>query len=156
MSRMVLACESHIVNIIPPFGSAAATKDSDVFSMKDASHCSIILQVGVQAGAFDVDLVACDDFTPSNTSAIGYRLASEEAAAGDTLSALADTANTGHATAATSNIMYVLEIDAEDMPEGYPNLQLKLSGLDNTTYVSAIAILTGLSYQGSANRTQIA
>jgi hypothetical protein len=156
MSRMVMAEEAHFVNIIPPFGSAAPTKDSDVFSMKDASHCTIMLQVGAQAGSFDVDLVACDDFTPSSTSAIGYKLAKEESAAGDTLDALADTASTGHSTSATNNIMYVMEVDAEDMPEGYPNLQLKLSGLDNTTYVSALAILTGLSYQGDQNRTQIA
>lgn len=156
MSRFVIAQQGHVVNIIPPWGSDAATKDSDVFSMKDASHATIILQVGTQAGAFDVDLVACDDFTPSNTSAVGFYLAKEETALGDTLDALTATASTGFATAATNTIMYVIEIDAEDLPEGYPNLQLKLSGLDNTTYVSAVAILSGLSYAGDTNRTQIA
>jgi hypothetical protein len=153
---MVMAEQAHVVNIIPPFGSNAGTKDSDVFSMKDASHCTIVLQVGTQAGSFDVDLVACDNFTPSTTSAIGYKLAKEETADGDTLDALTETASTGHSTAVANNIMYVMEVDAEDLPEGYPNLQLKLSGLDNTTYVSAIAILTGLSYAGDQNRTQIA
>lgn len=156
MSKCVLAQEMHVVNIIPPFGSAAPTKDSDVFSMKDASHATIIIQVGVQAGAFDVDLVACDDFTPSNTSAIGFNLAKEETTTGDTLDALTATASTGFSSAATNNIMYVIEVDAEDLPEGYPNLQLKLSALDNTTYVSAIAILSGLCYAGDTNRTQIA
>lgn len=156
MPRMLLSQEAHVINAIPPQGSAAATLNSDVFSMKDASHATIILQIGVQAGAASFTLSACDDFTPSNETAIAYRLAKETTALGDTLDALTAVAATGSVTAATSNIMYVIEVDAEDLPEGKPNLRLKLADLDNTTYVSVVAILTGLSYAGDANRTQIA
>lgn len=156
MGKCVIAECCHTVSIIPPQGSGAATIDSDVFSMKDASHASIILTVGAQAGAFDVDLVACDDFTPSNTTAIGFRLAKETTALGDTLDSLTATASTGFSSAATDNCIYIIEVDAEDLPEDKVNLQLKLSALDNTTYVSAVAILSGLSYQGDTTRTQIA
>ena len=156
MSRMVLSQEAHIVSIIPPQGSSGATIDSDVFSMKDASHVTIILTVGAQAGAASFTVVECDDFVPNNTTAIGYREAKEVTTGGDTLAALTAIASTGTATAATSNTMYVIEIDSEDMSEDYPNLQLKLADLDNTTYVSAVAILTGLCFAGDTNRTQIA
>ena len=156
MSRCVIAECCHLVNIIPPWGSNAGTKDSDIFSMKDTSHVSIILQVGTQAGAFDIDVVASDDFAASNTTAIAFAVYKEETADGDTLGSRTAVASTGFASAAANNTMYVIEIDAEELPEGKPNVQLKLSGLDNTTYVSAVAILSGLSYQGDQTRTQIA
>jgi hypothetical protein len=156
MSRMLLSQEAHIVPIIFPQGSAAPTLNSDVFSMKDASHASIILTIGAVGGAASFTVVAGSDFTPSAEVAIGYRQAEELSSGGDTLGALASVASTGTITANTANITYVIEVDAEDLPEGYPNLQVKLADLDNTTYVSAVAILTGLAYAGDANRTQIA
>ena len=156
MSRMVLSQEAHSINLIQPQGSGGATINSDVFSMKDASHATIYLQTGAVAGDYTFTVAACTDFTPSAESAIGYRLAAEETTDGDTLGALTAVASTGTTVANTAGQLHVIEIDAEDLPEGYPNVYLKLAGLNNTTYVSAIAILTGLSYQGDQNRTQIA
>jgi hypothetical protein len=153
---MVLAEQAKIIPIIYPWGSNAATKDSDVFSMKNASHATIILTVGVQAGSFTAILYECDNFTPSNATAIAARIYKEETADSDTLADGVALAATGVATAATSNIHYVIEVDAEDLTEGYPNLQLRLSDLDNTTYVSAVAILTGYAYQGKSQPTEIA
>lgn len=149
--------ECHVVNIIPPLGSAAATADSDVFSMRDYAHATIILAVGTQAGSFTAKLYECDNFTPSNAVAIATRVYKEETAAGDTLGAkVAVTAAAGVDTAAANNIMYVFEIDADELSDGYPCLQLKLSGLDNTTYLSAIAILSGARYGSVESPTEIA
>jgi hypothetical protein len=50
----------------------------------------------------------------------------------------------------------VFEVDAEDLPEGYPNIQLQLSDLDTTTYVAAVAVLSGYAYQGVSQVTEIA
>jgi hypothetical protein len=156
MSRMLLSQEAHIVPIIFPQGSAAPTINSDVFSMRDVSHASIILTIGAVGGAASFTVVAGSNFTPTAEVAIPYRQAAELSTGGDTLGALADVAAAGTTTANTANITYVIEVDAEDMPEGYPTLQLKLADLDNTTYVSAVAVLTGLSYAGDETRTQIA
>ena len=155
MSRKVLSQESHIVSMIFPVGSATATIDGNVVSMKDASHATIILTIGVQGGAASFTVVECDDFVPNNEAAIAYRLAKEETTIGDTLGALTAVASTGSVTAATDSITYVIEVDSEDLSEGYNNIQLKLAALDNTTYVSAVCILTGLCYQGDETRTQI-
>lgn len=156
MSKFVVAEQGHVINLIKPFGSSGATADSDVFSMKDASHASIIIQVGTQAGSFTAILYECSDFTPSAQTAIAARIYKEESADGDTLGAGAALTTSGVNTATTNNIFYVIEVDAEQLTEGYPNLQLKLSALDNTTYVSAVAILSGFAYQGDQTRTQIA
>lgn len=156
MSRMLLSQEAHIVPIIFPQGSAAPTLDSYVFSMKDASHATIILTIGAVGGAASFTVTECDNFTPSSETAIAYKQAAELTTGGDTLGALTAVAATGTTTANTANITYVIEIDAEDLTDGYPNLRVKLADLDNTTYVSAVAILTGLSYAGDETRTQIA
>lgn len=153
---MVLSQQAHAINLIQPQGSGAATINSEVFSMKDASHATIYLQTGAVGGDYTFTVVAGTNFTPSAEEAIPYRLAYEETTDGDTLGALTAVAATGTTVANTAGQLHVIEIDAEDLPEGYPNLQLKLAGLNNTTYVSAVAILTGLSYQGDQNRTQIA
>ena len=155
MSRMVLAEQGHIIPIIYPQGSAAATLDSDIFSMKNASHATIILTIGAQAGAFKAIVYEADGFDDGDT-AIAAAIYKEETTNSDTLGARTALAAAGVATAATNNIFYVIEVDAEDLTEGYTNLQLKLSDLDNTTYVSAVAILTGYGVQGKDQPTEIA
>jgi hypothetical protein len=156
MSKFLVAEEGHVVNIIPPFGSAAATKDSDIFSMKNYQHTTIIIQVGTQAGSFTAILYECDDFTPTNQNAIATVVYKQETDAGDVLGAKTAVTTSGFNTAATSNTMYVIEVDGSQLSEGYPNLQLKLSALDNTTYISAVAILSGARYASPESPTEIA
>ena len=156
MSRMVLSQEAHIINILPPQSIEGAVT-SDVFSMKDASHATIIVTCGAtDADAGNVTIEECDDFTPTNDTAIAFKYAAETTAAGDTLGALTAATTAGIDVSANDNITYVIEIDAEDLSEGFNNLILKWSAPGGATLVSAVAVLTGLSYQGDQNRTQIA
>jgi 3-keto-L-gulonate-6-phosphate decarboxylase len=156
MSRFVIAEQGHSVPIIYPQGSGAATINSDIVSLKNASHCSIILMVGVQAGAFTAKVYAGADFSTC-AQAFDCAVYKEETTISDMLGArTAVVGATGVATAATNYIFYVFEIDAEDLPDGYPNIQLQLSDLDNTTYVAAVAILSGYAYQGTDQVTEIA
>jgi hypothetical protein len=154
MSRMVIAEEAHVVNILPAQSISGAT-NSDVFSMKDASHATIIVTAGsTNADAGNITIEECDNFTPSNYTAIYFNYAAETTAAGDTLGALTNANSID--VSANDNIMYVIEIDAENLTEGYNNLRLCWSAPGGATVVSAVAILTGLSYAGDQNRTQIA
>jgi hypothetical protein len=153
---MVLSQEAHIINILPPQSIEGAVT-SDVFSMKDASHATIIVTCGAtDADAGNVTIEECDDFTPTNDTAIAFKYAAETTAAGDTLGALTAATTAGIDVSANDNITYVIEIDAEDLSEGFNNLILKWSAPGGATLVSAVAVLTGLSYQGDQNRTQIA
>lgn len=152
----VIPQEGHVVNIIPPWGSDAATKNSDVWSMKGYSHCDIIVQMGATAGAASFILYECDDFTPSTATAIAATIYKEETDAGDTLGAATALAATGVATSTNDNIMYVISVDASQLTAGYPNLQLRFADLDNTTYLSAVAILSGARYASPESATTIA
>jgi len=151
-----MAEQCHVVPMIYPQGSGAATINSDIISMKNASHASIILTVGAQAGAFTAKVYAGADFSTC-AQAFDCAVYKEETTDSDMLgSRTAVTGATGINTPTTNDIFYVFEIEAEDLPEGYPNIQLQLSALDNTTYVSAICVLSGYAYQGVDPATEIA
>jgi hypothetical protein len=156
MAKIVIAEECHVINILPP-QSIEAAKESIVFSMRDASHATIIVTAGAtNADGGFITVEECDDFTPSNDTAIDFNYYAEETAAGDTLGARTlAVAATGIDVSANDNITYVIEIDAEELSEGYNNLILKWSIPGGATLVSAIAILSGLSYAGKSQRTQI-
>lgn len=156
MPRFVTPQDGHPVNILPPIDITGG-KDSDVFSMKNYGHASICLQVGVSAAAFTkIILQACDDFTPSNTTDIAFRLYSEETAAGDTLAAVEAVAATGKTPSANDNIMYWIEIDADELPADKTCLRLHLTNGANSVIASAVAILSEARYSGDQSATAIA
>lgn len=156
MSRVVIAEECHVINILPPQSiSGAAT--SDVFSVKDCSHVTIIVQAGsTNADAGNITIEECDDFTPTNDTAIAFAYYAEETAAGDTLGSRAAATVTGIDVSGNDNLTYIIEIDVEELTEGYEKLILKWSAPGGATLVSAVAILSGLAFQGDQTRTQIA
>lgn len=156
MSRMVIAEEGHVVNIIPPVDINGAAKNSDVFSMKNYSHATIILTLGVTGAASTVTLEECDNFTPSTATAIAFKYYAETTDAGDTLGARTAATSSGFATSTNNNITYVIEVDSSELTDGYPCLRLAMSDPSASTIVSAVAILTGARYGGDQSATVIA
>lgn len=152
-----IAEQFHVVNIIPPV-SITAAKLSDVWSMENYSHCSIIVTCGAtDADAGFITIEECDDFTPTNDTAIDFYYYAETTDAGDTLGARTlAVAATGIDVSANDNITYVIEIDAAQLSDGYPCLQLKWSIPGGATLISAVAILSGARYGGTESPTAIA
>ena len=151
-----VAQDGHVVNILPPVDITGG-KFSDVFSMKNHAHATIIIQVGVSAAAWTKIIVnACDDFVPSNRTAIPFKLHPQETALGDVIAAREDVAAAGRTPSANDNIFYVIEIDAAELPAGKPNLELSLTNGSNSVIASAIAILSGARYAQDQSPTAIA
>lgn len=156
MPRFVAAQNGHIVNALPPVDITGG-KQSDVWSMKNFEHATIIIQIGVSAAAFTkIILQACDDFTPSNTTDIAFTLFAEETAAGDTLGAKEAVAAAGKTPSANDNIMYVIEIDSDELPDGKPNLRVSLTNGANSVIGSVVAVLSGARYANDLGETAIA
>lgn len=154
--RFVAAEMGHIVNVIPPKdinGGAVG----DRFSMKNYSHASIIVQVGVSAAAFTKILVnACTAATGGTSTAIGYKLAAEETALGDTLGDFEAVAATGKTPSGNDNIFYVIELDDFELPEDSPWVEVVLSNGSNSVIASAVAVLSGARYANAQTQTAIA
>ena len=150
------AQEGHIVNALPPVDISGG-KFSDVWSMAKHAHATIIIQIGVSAAAFTkIILNACDDFVPTNRTAIPFNLFSEETAAGDTLAAKEAVAAAGKTPSAADTIMYVIEVDASDLPQGSPNLEVSLTNGTNSVIASVVAILSGSRFAEDQSATAIA
>jgi len=154
---MNIAEQGHVVNILPPQSITAAVT-SDIFSMKNYAHATIIVTAGAtNADAGNITIEECDDFTPTTDTAIDFNYCAETTAAGDTLGARTlAAAAMGIDVSGNDNITYVIEIDARELTDGYPCLELKWSAPGGATLVSAVAILSGSRYAGTESPTTIA
>jgi hypothetical protein len=152
-----LAEQAHFVNILPPVDITGGVY-SDIFSMAKYDHATILVQIGVSNAAFTKIIVnACDDFTPSSRTALAYNIYKCEtgstAANGDVLGGRTAVLAAGLTPSATDNIMYVIEINAEELPSGKPNLELNLTNGSNSVIASAVAVLTKGRYTGDQSAT---
>lgn len=155
MRGIALAEVGHIINIIPPVDIPAG-KTGDVFSMREHSHVTIIVQIGVSAAAFTKILVnECTSFAAAGATAIAFNVYKEETAAGDTLGARTAVTAAGLTPSGNNNIMYVIEINAAELSDGSEFVQLSLTSTTQSIIASAIAILTGARYGGEQSATQI-
>jgi hypothetical protein len=80
----------------------------------------------------------------------------EETAAGDTLGSATAVLAAGTTPSATDSIMYVIEVEAAELGDGYSTLELSLTNGVNSVIASAVAILSGERFTGDQNATAIA
>ncbi len=157
-----LASEGHIVSILSPSnitGGAAGTP----FNLKNAAKANIVIQFGALAAALGaITLNACSSIAGAGATPIPFTYYQQPTTgnANDTLELNGNTpSNAFAATAAgfvpafAANTFAILEVQADQLPAGLPYLQLEIANGANANYVSALAILTGLTYSGSQQPT---
>jgi hypothetical protein len=147
----------HFVNLCPP-ESLVGAKVMPTFDMEGYAHATIIVQYGAtNADAGFITVEACDNMTPTTHPDFAFRYYAEETASGDVLDATATqaVAATGidAAPAGVNDIFYVIEIDADELPNGYHCLRVNTSAPGGANLTSAIAILSGGRYKGAASPT---
>jgi len=152
---MVLAEEAHVVNALPPIDIDGG-KTTDYFSLANYQHATIIIQMGVTGAASTVTVAESDDSSGSTTTDIAFASYSETTASGDTLGSRTATASTGLTTSANDNIFYVIEIDADELTDGYPWLAVSFSDPSAQTFASVCVILSGARYSDQTTQTAIA
>ncbi|MCK7513855.1 MAG: hypothetical protein MZV70_64120 [Desulfobacterales bacterium] len=153
---MNIAENCHVVNIVPPIDISGGVT-GDVFSMENYEHATIIVQIGVNAAAFTKIIVnECTDFAATGATAIAHYIYKEETDAGDTLGGRTAAAAAGTTPSANNNIMYVIELDADELSAGSHFVQLSLTNGVNSVIASAVAMLSGARYAGDQSATAIA
>ena len=156
MKGFLVAESGHLVLALAPVDINGAAQNSDVWSMGKHSHVSIIVALGVTGAASTVTVEECDDFVPTNSTAIAFARYAEETASGDTLGARTATAAAGFATSTNDGIFYVFEIDAAELTDGFPNLRVAMSDPAAATLATIIAVLSGSRYAQVQSATAIA
>ena len=156
MSRSInIAEECHVINLIAPIDINGAGASSEVFSLGNYAHASIIVQLGVTGAATTLTIEECDNITPTTDTPIVFNYWAEATAGGDTLAVKAAAEVGGIALSTNDGVFYVIEIDAAQLAAGYPYLQIELSDPSAATLASAVAILSGSRYATEASGTAI-
>ena len=137
----------HWVPLIGPVDETGG-KTSTPIALKMYAHASILIAIGVSAAAPGaVTLNACTDNTGATAVAIPFNVFKAETGIGnagsDVLSAKVAVTAAGFTPVATDGIFYVIEIDAQALPQGYPYLQLVEADTTNSVIDFAVALLSG-------------
>jgi hypothetical protein len=151
-----LAERFHFVNATAPVDINGGAVNSDIWSMENYGHATIIVGLGVTGAASTVTVEECDNFTPDNSTAIAFDVYKEETAAGDTLGARVATAAAGFATSTNDGVFYVIEIDSDQLTAGRPCLRVALSDPSAATLAFVFVILSDPRYPGDQSATAIA
>lgn len=133
----------HWVPLIGPIDETGG-KTSAAFSMAKYAHASIGIFIGVSAAAPGaVILNACSDAAGDGATAIPFNVFKCEVANSDVLGAKVVCTAAGFTPPATDNIFYIIEIDAQALPQGLPYLQLVEADTTNSVIDCAFALLSG-------------
>lgn len=151
-----VAQAGHVVPLIAPVDITGG-KTSPAFSMAKYAHASIILAIGVSAAAEGaVTLNACADAAGTGPTAIPFNVFKCETTASDVLGAKVACTAAGFTPVATDGIFYVIEVDAQQLPQGLPYLQLACADTTNSVIASAFAILSGPRQASDQSATVLA
>jgi len=154
MSKFVVAEQGHVVTLFTPQTQTAALT-SEVFSMENWGHATIIV-LGGAGSAPTVTVRECDNFTPSNSATKTFMYATEATASGDVLdAALAAATTAGVSIGTATGTIFVIEIDNDELSDGYPCVQINLSAVGSKV-VSAVAVLSGGRFMEDITSTVIA
>ena len=149
---IVLAEEGHFVTLIAANDQGAATS-SEVFSMENWSHATILCVKG-GGSAVTVTLENCTAFSGAGHATMDFSYYAENTASGDTLGARTAATTAGVALSTNTGTMLIIEVDADELPDGSPFLRVKHDTVANSD-ISITAILSGGRYQQGITSTVI-
>jgi hypothetical protein len=156
MKGFVIAEEGHVVQLVAPVDFTGG-KTAQAFAMDEYQHASVIILLGVQGGAGTKILVnQCTDASGSNPVAIPFNIYKQETAgvSHDVLGARTAVAAAGYTPSANAGIFYVIELDANELADGSPYVQVQFTNGANSDIGAMVAVLSGARYSEVQSPTQ--
>ena len=148
--------QGHYVLGVAPVDIDAGAQTSDAFKLSNYSHATIIISLGVTGAASTVTVKENTAADGSGATAIAFSYYGEATAGGDTTGARTAATSSGFATATTDGIFYIIELNAEDLSDGYEWVTVHLSDPGAATFGSIGIILSGARYAEVEAPTAIA
>jgi hypothetical protein len=153
-----IAEDCHVTGGLYPISATGLTTEPDYVNMKNYSHLTIIILAGASNGTGQTISMKYSSSSSGGT-AMDFNYYKTITADADvlgarTLAAAATGLLLSHGT--VSDTKYVIEIDASELPDGYPWVGLVMSGATSTTPITAVYILSGSRYASPASVTAIA
>ncbi len=133
---------NHPIPVIHPADITTNATNTDIVGLKEYNHATFLVQTGTNSVGCTLTVQECDDVTPSNSTAIAFNY--REMATVDTWGSLTASASTGVTIAAADdNHMFAIEVDADELTDGYPYVRVCLSApASGNNYYSAVAIMS--------------
>ncbi len=150
--------QGHWVNVLPAVDAIGGAV-GDRFSMAKWAHASILVVLGISESAPTALIVKeCTAATGGTATAIDFKYHREEAAAGDTFGAKETNGDTSGIDdlSANDNIMYGIELDARELSDGYPWVEVSFTNGSNPCLASIVALLSGGRHQYDQGATVLA
>lgn len=143
MSQHLLETLHFVSGLDPVADALAGTVGSDVVNCENANKVVFVVHIGVGAtGTSTITVEACDDVTPTNTSAIPFRY--RNVVTGDTVTALTEATTAGFTTTAGSADLILVEADVADLAaSGYGFMRLKSVEVVDSPVLAGILIILG-------------
>jgi hypothetical protein len=155
MKGIVIAQEAHVVQALAPV-STSGGKTAHAFSMKNYQHASILVLRGVQAAqSTSIVVNACTDASGDNPTAIPFNVFKAESANVDVLGPKTAATSSGFQPTATGGTFYVIELDASELPQGSPYVQVVEANGSNADFAAIVAILSGARFAEDQSPTEI-
>jgi hypothetical protein len=147
----------HFVKGLDPVADAfSGTVGSDVVDVSEHGAVLFLVYKGVGAtGTSTITVEACDDVTPSNTTAVPFYY--KAITSTDIQGAMTAATTAGFTTTAGSSQMYAVQVSAQELASaGYKYARLKAVEVVDSPVLGGIAIaLLNPKYGGSASNTVI-
>jgi len=125
------------IGLAPVADAFSGTVNSDVFSMENYGLITFYVHWGVgTTGTTLITVQACDDFTPTTTSAkaFSYKIVTSP----DTQGALQAATSSGFTTTAGSNQIYQIEVEAAALGSDGPCVRLNCVEQANAALLGGI------------------
>lgn len=160
MGKGFVAAENgHVVLLLQPRGTTTTVAlTSDTISMKNWAHATILVAGGTGTGATAITAGECTGFGGTGRTALTFRYAKEDTAGGDVLDAALAWASTFSLSAGSTGVFGVIELDADELSDGYEYVQVNFSAnaAGAPKDLCAFAVLSGGRFQEDITATVIA
>ncbi len=121
---------------------------SDVVLLKNYDRVIFAIYGTATTGTAVVTAEECDDVTPTTSNAVPFTYYSNVAT--DVFSAATAATASGFTTATAATYIYLIEVKAHDLTDGFPGVRLVLTeGVNAAVAASVIAIAGDARYGGA-------
>ena len=142
--------ECHVVNLVPPVNIDTGGGFDEAVHLGNYAHCTFVCSSGAITNATTLTVAACTDSGGTSPTALDFKYSREVTGSSDVFSALTWKGDTsGIATGTQDGSTHVIEIDASELPDGKPWLELSASNPGADHFMGVIAILSGSRYAGA-------
>lgn len=137
----IFSMENQIAQAKAPVDINGAGIASDWLSMANYDRLTFIISIGTHGAASTITVANASDNAGTGTADIAFRYRKTATTLVDDWGAVTSVAATGVATdGATVSIMYVVEIDSQELTDGMDFVQLKMSDPSAAMVVGVIGI----------------